>query len=1167
MKFDEEQDSFVMVKKNHEHYTGWLFEDKNRQLWEVQDNGIRKFDTNDSIFIPFKNNKGELQQIPAPYHVTRDKRGSYWIATHTMGIFLFDAITQELTNYNHKPSDFTTLSYNWVNHILVDHENNVWIAADNGGLDLFNRSTQSFYHYKPQFNGIENINPKPYYLYEDKSKGLWMSHYHSGIAHAGYYAKKFKPYFAKIGAPESLNSPYVMGFFERSNGDIWIATDGGGVNLWHRSDNRFSHFKHDPTNNNSIGHNTTGQIVEDQKGYVWIRRRGGIDRLNHKSGKIKRYSIHGVLALTPDGNLWLNSRNTLMKYNGGLDTFEQVLQGVYGMTLDREDNLWIGTSSNTFCKYVIATNETTDCFESNAYAFADDSKGNIWMLLPPQGDTLIKYNSKTQVYSDTVALVNARDHLWNTLIVDKNDHVWLGTKDGLYRYQPEKKQLKHFDYSDGLASNFLRFGLPIETSKGELLFGSSRGFTIFHPDSIKENTFVPPVLITNFQIGAKEVPVAGSFQDTLDWASPLEQHIHFAEKVKVRHFQNDFSFEFAALDYTNPQKNQYKYKLEGYDDSWITTDAANRLAKYTNLSPGTYTFQVQGSNDDGLWNTEGTSLQITILPPWYWAWWSKTLYVLLLAGMLYVFYRFQLNRQLATAEAQRLKELDSFKTRLYTNITHEFRTPLTVISGMADQVLDNPKKWFQEGLTMIKRNSRQLLSLVNQMLDLSKLEAGTLPLNLIQDDLVGYLNYLTESFHSYAESKDIRLHFLPDTQALVMDYDPEKVRTIFTNLIGNAIKFTPAGGDVYIKLQETQDRYCQIEVTDTGIGISEEELPHIFDRFYQADDSVTRQAEGTGIGLALTKELVKLLDGTIEVQSQPGKGATFTVQLPIRREAPTEKTPMPSATLSPDVGVATVMSSSATISSDNELPVALLIEDNRDVLHYLASCLEGQYRLEKAANGQEGIEQAIDLVPDIIISDVMMPKKDGFEVVHTLKNDERTSHIPIILLTAKADVASRIEGLGHGADAYLAKPFDQEELEVRLQKLIELRQKLQARYSSFSPDSGVSTEAETKEDAFLRKVKEAVEEHLEKEDFGIAQLCRIVGVSRTQLHRKLKALTGKSTSLVIRSIRLQKAKQLLQSSDLNVSEIGYAVGFSNRSYFTQAFTEEFGESPSHYRES
>ena len=539
--------------------------------------------------------------------------------------------------------------------------------------------------------------------------------------------------------------------------------------------------------------------------------------------------------------------------------------------------------------------------------------------------------------------------------------------------------------------------------------------------------------------------------------------------------------------------------------------------------------------------------------------------------MLYWVYTFLLRRKLAQAEVIRLQDLDQVKTRIYTNLTHEFRTPLTVISGIADHILSQPSmENLRDGLPMIKRNSAQLLRLINQILDLSKLESGRLSAKMIHDDILGYLKYLTESFHSFADSKDIRLHLLPGIEELHMDFDPEKIQAIFSNLVGNAVKFTPPGGNIYIKIEKSKSGemgdFLEIKVKDTGKGISSEHLPYIFDRFYQVDNSSTRSDEGTGIGLALTKELVHLMSGTIEANSQLGRGSEFTLRLPIKNEAPKGNASEFAIDSIPNVKDLVEASGFGTEEDyDESLPMALLIEDNEDVLSYLELCLQGKYRIQKARNGLQGIQLSIEMIPDIIVSDVMMPEKDGYEVVERLKKDERTSHIPIILLTAKADLDSRLEGLERGADAYLSKPFEKKELEVRLRKLIEVRQKLTARYVTLDPVGTPETPAEKQEDAFLKKLRSLVEANLESEEFGIGELCKELAVSRTQLHRKLKALTNKSTSQVIRTIRMQEAKKLLLNSSLNISEIGYAVGYGNPSHFTQEFTKEFGEAPSFFR--
>ncbi len=644
------------------------------------------------------------------------------------------------------------------------------------------------------------------------------------------------------------------------------------------------------------------------------------------------------------------------------------------------------------------------------------------------------------------------------------------------------------------------------------------------------------------------------------------------ETIILAHDQNDLTLEYVGIHFDNPEKIQYQYKMDGVHEDWV-----ERRARFNNLKPGDYTFWVKAANADGVWNEQPTSLKIKILAPWWWDWWSQILYIVAAIIGGYALYKFQLKRKLETAETKRLQELDTIKTKMYTNITHEFRTPLSIIQGMTEQLEGNEK-----AKNTIQRNSFNLLNLVNQMLDLSKLEAGNMPIKLVQSDVINYLSYLTESFHSLAATKQIKLHFLPKESVIYMDYDPDKLMKIMINLLSNAIKFTNIGGDVYVQVEQIPNTAWKqhnitksnlaIQVRDTGVGIAATEIPHIFDRFYQVDDSTTRKGEGTGIGLAYTRELVKILKGKIEVSSELDKGAVFTVYLPMHRVAPMI---FPDATKALIQKVNLQQDSTEKLedafSRDSNLPLALIVEDNRDVKEYLVTCLGKKYQLAFAENGTEGIEKAIQLIPDLIISDVMMPEKDGFELCETFKNDRHTSHVPIILLTAKADVDSKVLGLQKGADAYLAKPFNQEELLVRMKQLILLRKHLQVR---FGGEKGKKTVIDKEriistkfalEEQFIEQVNQIISDNLEKEAFDSTQLAKTVGMSASQLFRKLKAITGKSTAIYIRFIRLEKAKDLLHTTDKNVSEIAYQVGFKELAYFSRCFSEEYGISPSQIR--
>ncbi len=522
------------------------------------------------------------------------------------------------------------------------------------------------------------------------------------------------------------------------------------------------------------------------------------------------------------------------------------------------------------------------------------------------------------------------------------------------------------------------------------------------------------------------------------------------------------------------------------------------------------------------------------------------------------------------AEKKRLKEIDELKTKFYTHIAHEFRTPLSIITGIADQIKMNPDKWIGPGHEMIKRNTDNLISLTNQLLDLAKLEDKSMPLNLVYDDLVLYTRYLVESFHSMAEQKNITLDFSASADDIYLDLDPDKLRDILSNLLSNALKFTPEGGTVSVRLRPIEignDPFVKIQVEDTGIGIALEEQPLVFNRYFQAKNHLEAQRSGTGLGLALTRELVKLMGGEITVKSNPGIGSIFEVILPISKEAKPVSLPH----IHDYHKVQTSVGSSHTSPTRETEPIRsalklLLVEDNADVIRYLKSLLEEDYNIETAMTGSDGFLKALETIPDLIISDVMMPEMDGFTLCRKLKADIRTSHVPIVLLTARSDFDSRIEGLSTGADAYLSKPFNRRELFVRINALIKSRKALQERYASLH-DHSILTNGESngqyrREDAFMNRVRQLLEVHLSNEEFGITQLCEGLAMSRSQLYRKFSALSDTTVNQFIIALRLEKARQLLSTTGLNVSEVAYDTGFKNAAHFSRVFSERFGYPPS-----
>ena len=555
--------------------------------------------------------------------------------------------------------------------------------------------------------------------------------------------------------------------------------------------------------------------------------------------------------------------------------------------------------------------------------------------------------------------------------------------------------------------------------------------------------------------------------------------------------------------------------------------------------------------------------------------------VFFLSITAFIFDAFDFNLNLANfmnlreieREQERVKKLEEFKTRFFTNLTHELRTPLTMISGMAREITEDPKRWAAEGSEIISRNAGNLLNLVNQILALSKIESGSMPLHLMQGDIVSYSGYVVDAFRGHAMVKRIKLHFLSEEADVIMDYDPEKYMTILSNLLSNAIKFTPEDGNVYITLLYRKrgiDSVLELTVRDTGIGIPPDELEHIFERFYQAQNEMTGSGIGTGIGLSLVYEFVKMLEGEIQVKSSTGKGTTFMVSLPVRKEAALEGRPLIKEEIKTNISFYLPPGHTEEVFVQQEIddkPDILIIEDNADVIKYLQICLGELYQITCCKDGQSGIDRAIEIVPDLILSDVLMPVKDGLVVCRELKSNPVTSHIPIVLLSAKVDPESRIAGLESGADVYMLKPFEKQELKIQLHNLLEQRQEFHRRYADPTREPGRTTEATTptREDQFVSKARAIVHEHLDDSEFSVTHFCRAIFLSRTQLHKKLTALTGLSATHFIRQIRLYTAQQMVKTSDLSITDIAYKVGFTDPNYFTRCYTQEFGEAPTETR--
>lgn len=1123
----------------------FLFSARNNSIWIKTDAGFGQWNYAQDYF-DFKALDFDPQKhYESPTYWTQeidfeDADGKFWIG-NGYRLVVYNPATHEVEYQQYFWKKIEDSDNFYIRGLLQDNAGNLWARTTGFGLYKFAPNKHRF----RGKNGTGHIHDKSILSIHETSDGTVLIQDYDFQTYllnrkTGTGIKKSEKQESKYLRTYNL----IHAVHEDSRGEIWFGGPQNSLLKYVIKDESLKLLKMFPASTTPL--EVIYDLDEDDLGRLWVltnARFGTFDPeteifnwkpyLKNKEA-FAAHSGSPVIHQGADGIFWLGTNEGLKRYDARRDTFISYIN-------DPKDRSSISLDMvKTICP--------------------DPEKPEEVLWIGTGGGGLNRFDIATKTFTHFKKEDGLPDNVVYGILSDEQGFLWISTNQGLSRFDPSSKTFLNFTKADGLQDNEFNSGAYFKSPSGELFFGGIGGVTSFFPEDIKESDFMPPVVITDFFLANKKV-------DFKSLDAPLSKPILETEELVLSHLDKIFSFEFAALDFTDPEKNKYAYRLLNFDDEWQYI-GHQRNATFTNISPGTYTFQVKGSNHDGIWNENYTSLEVIILPPWWQTWWAYLSYVLVFAIALFSFYRFKLKQELERAETNRIKELDKLKTRLYTNITHEFRTPLTVIMGMSEQIVG------QENIrTLIRRNTKNLLRLINQLLDLSKLDSGTIKMDHIQGDIINYLEYLTESFHSMAYERKIRLSFYSEIQELIMDFDEVKIQHIVYNLLSNALKFTPEGGKVTMHTNQKERNgqlFLNLKVSDTGIGIAADRIPHIFDRFYQVDNSTTRKAEGTGIGLALTKELVELMHGTISVESSPGKGTVFSIFLPVKLEAETtvlQEKFQTTVALSPDLVPSQVSKDPVVSSTNSEKPILLIIEDNRDVTSYIVNLLEKDYEIQTAANGQLGIDKALEIIPDIIISDVMMPEKDGYEVCETLKNDARTNHIPIILLTAKATAEDKLTGLKTGADAYLMKPFNKDELLVRLNNLLTIRKKLQDKYAmQMVPVSGAKIQKTdlTETDLFLQKLQQIVLEKLDDPKLGAEDLCQAVKLSQSQLYRKMNALLNQTPNAFIRKIRLHRAMEMLKTTKLNVSEIAYDVGFNDPAYFSRAFHKEFGKSPSYF---
>jgi signal transduction histidine kinase/ligand-binding sensor domain-containing protein/DNA-binding response OmpR family regulator len=1066
-------------------------------IWAATDHGGVNIIDKKTLTVQYILNRPEDDRSIAQNSVNTiysDPQGIIWLGTFKKGVSYYHESLIRFPVYKHYPLATKGLPFGDVNRFAEDENGNLWIGTNGGGLLYFDRRTNTYKQFLHNAEDPNSISSNVIVsLLIDYEKKLWIGTYYGGLN--VYDGKKFIRYTYDEKNPEGVSDQNIWEIFEDSRKRLWIGTMHGGVSLFNRSTNTFSHYKYDDIN--SVKSNYIAAITEDKKGNLWFGTAAGLDMLDRESGRFSHFHSDK----TVKGNISDNY--------------------IFDVKEDSRGRLWIATKNGL------------NLFDEKTKSFT-------------------QFHDRDGLPHNTVL----------TIVEDNQGTIWLSTSNGLSSIittdDNKDFQFRNYDEADGLQGKQFNENAAFKTRNGELIFGGADGFNIFSPEALGVNKNPPQVVLSSFQLYNKTVRPG----EEIDGKVLLPVSITESSEVTIPAGQNVFSIEFAGLNFFNPEKNQYQYMLEGFHKQWLSADSKSRMVTFTNLNPGRYTFRVRASNNDGFWNYEGTSLKVNVLPPFWKTRMAFVLYCLAIISALLVVRkliqkreRIKFDREQERKETTRMHELDMMKIKFFTNVSHEFRTPLTLILTPLERMLRKTKDAeLQQQYELIQRNAKRLLNLVNQLLDFRKLEVQELKLNTSEGDIIRYIEETVFSFSDLSEKKDIRLSFQSSVDSFETHFDQDKIEKILFNLLSNAFKFTPEHGAVCVTttLKDTEEgKNLVVTVRDTGIGIENDKLDKIFERFFQNDLPKTMVNQGSGIGLSLTKEFVKVHGGSIEVESQPGVGSCFTITLPLQEVIHQHEHLEPLTELHPEEE-----------SELSKKPLILLVEDNEDFRFYLKDNLKPEYRIIEAPNGALGWKNTLELLPDLIVSDIMMPEMNGIELCKKIKSDQRVSHTPVILLTARSAEEQKVEGFESGADDYITKPFNFEILESRIKNLISKREKLHKAFPAHLDIKASELQITSLDEKFISKAIKCVEDNISDPDFSVEDLSHHLGISRAHFYKKLMSLTGKSPLEFIRLIRLQQAAQLLKKSQLTVAEVAYKVGFNNPKYFARYFKEEYKVLPS-----
>jgi signal transduction histidine kinase/ligand-binding sensor domain-containing protein/DNA-binding response OmpR family regulator len=1146
-----------------------IFEDKDGEIWMLNRHGLFSYIPAQGIFQQFilADPGYDLFRCLAATSFYNKGEKEIWLCKEDR-IVVVNTITGKVSEIIQDTNNNEGLQQGHLISLFVDRSGTMWIGSNGYGISLFDPYSTKFGYPNDTFNFSENntfssrfLSIRSFYTSSEQDKYLWIG------ANTGFY---------RINRKESQLTPIntergwvndegliVYSITGDKNGLLWLGSSWGLISYNPATGDSKVYGTMLYDNNSDIDPRVAKVWLRNDE--IWILTANSIALFDRQSGKFEhfRYNEHPV------------------------NRFKEMVYPVFHE--DNSGNFWLGTPDGlqyfnvTTRRFQVYINDPQNPeslnFNDVRAVIADPFNPGQYLWLATGGGGISRFDIKAGTFRSFTEKEGLANRMVYGMLTDDEGTLWLSTNKGLSKFDIKKEEFINYSVSDGLQSNEFNSGAFFKSPDGEMFFGGIKGYNHFFPDRLEHKQFAAPVVFTAFNL----------LNDTRKEKKTkiLDEFLN-SGSVHLPHNLNFFNIEFSSLDFSASNKKHFAYSFTRKGEQWIDLEG-NRYISFTDVKPGNYILRVRGTNSDGIWSSNEAVMNIIVTKPW----WNRNLaylaYLLLLIWIIYRLRKYEMARillqnriKIADFETKKQKEVNLMKSQFFANISHEFRTPLTLIKGPIEELIsttDDVQK--QQTLNLMHSNTDRLLNLVNQLLDLSKLENGQYTLEVAPGDIKGFLSGCVMMFSSLAEQKNISLLFVEDTSVNDLQlqenfyFDSDAMQKIINNLLSNAIKFTPAGGTIKVTIAlhewKFDEKAFEVTVADTGIGIHEDKLPFIYDRFYQVDSSPNRLYEGSGVGLAYVKELVDAHKGTISVESKPDEGTSFRVRFPLGIEYFKNGQVIISDKYEPvelNGFIPHIENNNQKkphilpIISLKDKPIVLVVEDHSEVRQYIMDCLKDSFTVLEAVDGLRGIQLANENIPDLIISDVMMPVMDGFEFCNRIKSSEKTSHIPIIMLTAKATEDDRIQGLGTGADDYLSKPFNTKELLARAKNLIENRRLLREKFGDNTIIKPSEISVSSRDQVFMEKLLKVVEANIANEKFGVEDLSGAVAMSQSQLHRKLKAIINQSANHFIRMVRMHRAKELLEKNAGNIAEVSYQVGYEDPGYFSKTYKSFFGQLPS-----